>query len=159
MLNFETSTLHYGSTAAQGDFASNLKRPACPKPFGEGRSAPLTSSKFIEFPLSTVRICGQNFPISGGGYFRLLPYPLIKKGLRRINDEEERPFIFYIHPWEIDPDQPRLNSISFRSRFRHYVNLHKTESRFKKLLSDFRFSAISDLLNGSTATQQHFSNP
>jgi polysaccharide deacetylase family protein (PEP-CTERM system associated) len=109
-------------------------------------SNPTTSSKLIEFPISTLRICGQNLPISGGGYFRLFPYPLIKKGLRRINEEEERPFIFYIHPWEIDPDQPRINSISRKSRFRHYVNLHKTESKFKKLLTDFRFSSLKNIL-------------
>ena len=109
-------------------------------------SNPTTSSKLIEFPISTIRICGQNLPISGGGYFRLFPYPLIKKGLRRINEEEERPFIFYIHPWEIDPDQPRINSISRKSRFRHYVNLHKTESKFKKLLTDFRFSSLKNIL-------------
>jgi hypothetical protein len=126
--------------------ASNLKRPAETKPFGEGWSAPLTSSKLIEFPISTLRICGQNLPISGGGYFRLFPYSLIKKGLRRINEEEEQPFIFYIHPWEIDPDQPRINSISRKSRFRHYVNLHKTESKFKKLLTDFRFSSLKNIL-------------
>jgi len=61
----------------------------------------------------------------------------------------------HIHPWELDPDQPRINSISRKSRFRHYVNLDKTESKFKKLLSDFRFSAISDVLNLSTAKPQH----
>ena len=100
----------------------------------------------VEFPLSTVRIFGANLPVAGGGYFRLLPYSLIKKGLRRINDEEKQPFVFYIHPWELDPDQPRLNSVSFRSRFRHYVNLQKTESRFKKLLSDFNFCSIREVL-------------
>jgi hypothetical protein len=116
------------------------------------RSAPLTSSKLIEFPISTIRICGQNIPISGGGYFRLFPYSLIKKGLRRINEEEEQPFIFYIHPWEIDPDQPRMNSISRKSKFRHYINLDKTESRFKKLLTDFNFSSIKDLLKTNIIT-------
>jgi hypothetical protein len=132
-------------SAAQEILASNLKRPACPKPFGEGRSDPLTSSKLIEFPISTIRICGQNIPISGGGYFRLFPYSIIKRGLTRINRIEGMPFIFYLHPWEIDPDQPRINSISRKSRFRHYVNLHKTESKFKKLLSDFNFSSIKEI--------------
>jgi len=113
-----------------------------------GHSTLDTPHSLLEFPLSTVRFGGVNFPISGGGYFRLFPYFLIEKGLRRINEEEEQPFIFYIHPWEIDPDQPRINSISRKSRFRHYVNLHKTESKFKNLLSDFRFSAISNVLNG-----------
>ena len=115
-------------------------------------SNPATSSKFIEFPISTLRICGQNLPLSGGGYFRLFPYSLIKRGLRRINEEEEQPFIFYIHPWELDPDQPRLNSVSLKSRFRHYINLDKTESRFKKFLLDFRFSSIKDLLKTNIST-------
>jgi len=137
--------------------ASNLKR-----------SDPLTSndisvlpsalcsmryaSSIVEFPISTLRICGQNLPISGGGYFRLFPYSLIKKGLRRINEEEKQPFVFYIHPWELDPDQPRMNSISRRSRFRHYVNLNKTESKFRKLLLDFEFSSIKDLLKTNFST-------
>ncbi|MGQ9647786.1 MAG: XrtA system polysaccharide deacetylase [Thermodesulfobacteriota bacterium] len=136
LLNFETAALQYGSTATQGNSASNLKQ-----------SDPPGSGKLIEFPISTYRICGQNIPISGGGYFRLLPYRLIEKGLRRINQQEHQPFIFYIHPWELDPDQPRLNGVSFRSRFRHYTNLDKTESKFKNLLTDFNFCSVKELLN------------
>jgi hypothetical protein len=77
----------------------------------------------------------------------------------RINEQEKQPFIFYIHPWELDFEQPRINSISTLSKFRHYVNLDKTENRFKKLLGDFQFSTIRDLLeqNRSTATLQHSS--
>ena len=107
----------------------------------------------IEFPLSTVKLLGQNFPISGGGYFRLFPYSLIRRGLKNINQKEQKPFIFYIHPWELDFEQPRIKEVRLRSRFRHYVNLNKTESKFKKLLSDFQFSSIKELLrnNGSTA--------
>jgi len=142
-LNFETAALQHNSTNVLPPTSNGvLLQP----PTKVDSSNPTTSSKLIEFPISTLRICGQNLPISGGGYFRLFPYPLIKKGLRRINEEEERPFIFYIHPWEIDPDQPRINSISRKSRFRHYVNLHKTESKFKKLLTDFRFSSLKNIL-------------
>jgi len=112
----------------------------------------INSNSLIEFPISTVRILGQNIPISGGGYFRLLPYPLIKKGLKRINEVEQKPFIFYMHPWEIDPEQPRINGLSSRSKFRHYVNLNKTENKFKRLLGDFQFSTVRDLIeNCSTA--------
>jgi polysaccharide deacetylase family protein (PEP-CTERM system associated) len=100
----------------------------------------------IEFPLSTVRLLGQNIPISGGGYFRLFPYPIIKRGFRSINEIERKPFIFYMHPWEIDPDQPRINNLSFKRRFRHYFNLVKTEIKFKKLLEDFQFSTVKDLV-------------
>lgn len=110
------------------------------------------NSKFIiEFPISTVQLLGINFPISGGGYFRLFPYPFIKKGLKTINEIEERPFIFYLHPWEIDPGQPRVKDLPLRSRFRHYVNLNKTEFKFRKLLKDFQFSTVRDVIeNGNS---------
>ena len=112
-----------------------------------------THSFIVEFPLSTVQLLGMNLPISGGGYFRLFPYSLLKKGLKRINEKEQRPFIFYIHPWEIDPEQPRINGLSSRSKFRHYINLDKTESKFRRLLGDFQFSTIKQLLgfNSSAA--------
>ncbi len=100
----------------------------------------------IEFPLSTVKLFGQNVPISGGGYFRLFPYRLIRRGLKSINRREDKPFLFYIHPWELDPGQPKINGISPRSRFRHYVSLDKTEGRFRKLLKDFQFSTIHQFL-------------
>jgi polysaccharide deacetylase family protein (PEP-CTERM system associated) len=104
-------------------------------------------SKFmIEFPLSTIRLLGTNVPISGGGYFRLFPYPIIKRALKSINEKENKPFIFYLHPWEIDFEQPRIKEVRLRSRFRHYVNLNKTESRFRKLLEDFQFSSIREML-------------
>ena len=104
------------------------------------------SKALIEFPLSTVKLFGQNFPISGGGYFRLFPYSLIRKGLKSINQKEKKPFIFYIHPWEFDSDQPKIRSLSFKSKFRHYVNLDKTEERFRKLLRDFDFSSVKEIL-------------
>ena len=115
-----------------------------------GNTAPHCS--IIEFPISTVKVLGTNFPISGGGYFRLFPYPIIRRGLGSINEKEQKPFIFYIHPWEIDPNQPRINGLSSRSKFRHYVNLDKTEFKFKKLLSDFEFSSIRELLGNN---EQH----
>jgi polysaccharide deacetylase family protein (PEP-CTERM system associated) len=104
------------------------------------------SKLMIEFPLSTIRVLGTNIPISGGGYFRLFPYPFIKKGLKRINKVEKKPFIFYVHPWEIDPNQPRIKNLRMRSRLRHYINLDKTESKFKRLLGDFQFSTIRQIL-------------
>ena len=104
------------------------------------------STFIIEFPISTVKVFGQNIPISGGGYFRLFPYPIIRKALRSINEKEQKPFIFYMHPWEIDPNQPRINGLSFRSKFRHYVNLDRTEIKFRKLLEDFQFSTIRQIL-------------
>jgi polysaccharide deacetylase family protein (PEP-CTERM system associated) len=112
------------------------------------------NSKFIvEVPLSTVKLFGQNVPISGGGYFRLFPYSIIRKGLKSINEKENKPFIFYLHPWELDFEQPRIKEVSLRSRFRHYVNLNKTEFKFKRLLSDFQFSSIKEILGDNSSTE------
>jgi hypothetical protein len=96
-----------------------------------------------------VKVFGQNVPISGGGYFRLLPYPLVKAALKNINERENKPFIFYLHPWELDFEQPRIKEVGLKSRFRHYVNLNKTEVKLKRLLSDFQFSSIKELLRNS----------
>ena len=96
----------------------------------------------LEFPLSTLCLFNINFPISGGGYFRLLPYPFIERALRRIHRKEKQPLIFYIHPWEMDSTQPIIRGACVKSRFRHYTNLDKTEIRLKKLLMDFAFSSF-----------------
>lgn len=100
----------------------------------------------IEFPISTIRIFVNNFPVAGGGYFRLFPYQFIKWGFKRINIQERKPFIFYIHPWEFDENQPSIKGISITSKFRHYINLNKTEEKLKKLLNDFSFSRVKDVL-------------
>ena len=126
---------------------SAFRNPRCSTP-----SSGLPTLKYLlEFPLSTIRLGGMNIPISGGGYFRLFPYSSIKKRLTKINRMEGMPFIFYLHPWEIDPEQPRIDGISRKSRFRHYVNIGKTENRFSRILSDFRLSSILDVLNSNTA--------
>ncbi len=93
----------------------------------------------VEFPISTALFFGRRIPVSGGGYFRLFPYWFTKKALKRINNRERQPFVFYIHPWEIDSDQPRFKGARLLSRFRHYNNLHKTRARFERLLNDFDF--------------------
>jgi polysaccharide deacetylase family protein (PEP-CTERM system associated) len=100
---------------------------------------------FTEIPITTLSVAGKNFPIAGGGYFRLFPYPFTSWGLRQINRREKRPFVFYMHPWEIDPAQPRMKVASAKSRIRHYLNLHRTEERFKRLLADFHFAPINEL--------------
>lgn len=107
----------------------------------------------VEFPPSVCRIGKLNAPVGGGGYFRLYPAALTERWLARINSVEHQPFMFYIHPWEFDPDQPRLPG-SRRSRFRHYLNLDKTEQRTRRLLQRFRFGtmteALEPLLSSST---------
>lgn len=104
----------------------------------------------IEYPMSTCRLLGKNIPVSGGGYFRLLPFRLTKMLLARINEQEQRPFLFYLHPWEIDPEQPRILNAGLLSRFRHYNNLARTESRLQRLLESFHFMPI-PLPTGSAA--------
>jgi polysaccharide deacetylase family protein (PEP-CTERM system associated) len=101
----------------------------------------------IEFPLSTVKILGKNIPVAGGGYFRLFPLGFSRKALTRINQKEKRFFIFYLHPWEIDYDQPRIKGVGLKSRFRHYVNLSSTEKKFKLLLEIFPFTSFKSILN------------
>lgn len=100
----------------------------------------------VEFPLATARLWGVRIPVSGGGYFRLLPYPLIERGLRHINEREQRPFVFYLHPWEIDPGQPRVR-VGWLSRVRHYTNLHRCETRLHRLLDEFRFASVREVLD------------
>jgi len=95
-----------------------------------------------EFPISTAKVLGRNIPVAGGGYFRLFPYWLTKKLLNSINETEKQPFIFYLHPWEVDPGQPRFKNSKLLSKFRHYNNLSKTKERLERLLNDFKFGAI-----------------
>jgi len=105
------------------------------------------SASIVEAPGSTVKWGPLNLPVGGGGYFRILPYGWTRWGIRRLNEFEKLPAIFYLHPWEIDPDQPRL-SAGRLSRFRHYRNLEKTEDRLRALLREFRFSTMMSLLHG-----------
>jgi len=99
----------------------------------------------LEFPLSTAKIFNYKLPVAGGGYFRLYPYVLTKAGLAQVN-RRKQPFIFYLHPWEIDPKQPRIEA-SWFSRFRHYNNLEKCEPRLQQLMKDFQFGTSWQVLN------------
>jgi polysaccharide deacetylase family protein (PEP-CTERM system associated) len=101
--------------------------------------------RITEFPPSTLTWCGANLPVAGGGYFRLFPYSLTAWAIRRINDKEAQPAMAYLHPWEIDPEQPRV-SAGWRSRFRHYQNLRSTESKLIRLLDDFSWAPMSEVL-------------
>lgn len=96
----------------------------------------------LEIPMTTVRMGARNLPCSGGGFFRLLPYPMFRMGLRRFNAAESSAGLFYLHPWEIDPGQPIVRQAGWRSRFRHRVNLAATEGRLKRLLDDFAWDRL-----------------
>ena len=93
----------------------------------------------LEVPVATVRMLRNNLPAGGGGYFRLLPYAVSRWSIRRINTVDRKPAMFYFHPWEIDPDQPRVAGISAKTRFRHYLNLSRMAPRLARLLGDFRW--------------------
>ncbi|WP_404362201.1 XrtA system polysaccharide deacetylase [Marinobacter sp.] len=100
-----------------------------------------------EFPLTTAKLLGVTLPAAGGGYFRQFPYPLFRYLFRRASEGGTRPQMFYLHPWEIDPDQPRYNNASWFSRFRHYTNLDQCYGRLERLLTDFRFGTVSESYN------------
>jgi polysaccharide deacetylase family protein (PEP-CTERM system associated) len=104
-------------------------------PFEVWRQGP---ASLTEFPIGTVRLAGVNLPIGGGGYFRLLPYAAVERGIRRVNEREHQPVMFYVHPWELDPGQPRP-AMPWRHRFRHYVGFEKQEAKLACLFSQFRF--------------------
>ena len=102
---------------------------------------PRSRGALIEVPGSTTRLGLANLPIAGGGYFRILPYWWTRWGIERVNRQEGRPAVFYLHPWEIDPEQPRLRAGRL-GQFRHYRNLRRTELRLRQLLTDFRFETV-----------------
>jgi len=103
----------------------------------------------VEVPLTTMRLFGRNWPAGGGGYFRLMPYSLSRWLLRRVNRLEGQPAIFYFHPWEIDASQPRVPGIDAKTRFRHYLNLDRMERRLRKLLFDFEWGRVDEILLGA----------
>ncbi len=103
---------------------------------------PLNGHGILEVPITTVRVFGQNLPTGGGGYFRLLPYPIYRWALKRVNEQDRQPGVFYCHPWEIDPDQPRQDGIGWKTRFRHYTNLGRMETRLRRLLTDFAWGRM-----------------
>ncbi len=109
----------------------------------------IPNHNITEYPISTSLIFGKKIPIAGGGYFRIFPYWFTNMALKKVNQKEQQPFIFYFHPWEIDPDQPRMKNAKLLSKFRHYRNLHKTLSRLQKLLGNFHFTPLQGLQNSS----------
>ena len=99
-------------------------------------------SEFLEIPVSTVQVFNWKMPCGGGGYFRLAPYAASKWAIARVNRVDNQPCVFYFHPWEIDPDQPRQKNISAKTRVRHYLNLERTERRLARLLKEFRWGRL-----------------
>jgi len=102
-------------------------------------------SRLTEIPITTVAMFGRNWPCGGGGYFRLVPYSVSKWALRRVNEMEGESAVFYFHPWEVDPDQPRISGLGLKTKFRHYFNLRRVESRVDRLLRDFRWGRMDQI--------------
>lgn len=100
------------------------------------------SADLLEIPVTTTRLLNRNLPAGGGGYFRLLPYCASRALIRRVNRIDRKPSVFYFHPWEIDPGQPHQPGIGLKTRFRHYLNLDRTESRLRSLLRDFKWRSL-----------------
>ena len=99
----------------------------------------------IELPISTLQLVGWTIPCGGGGYFRLFPYAVSRWAIARINRLEKKPYIFYMHPWEVDPDQPRQAGLSIKSRARHYLNLHRMEGRLNQMLGQFNWGRMDEV--------------
>lgn len=114
----------------------------------------------LELPVTTVKLGANNYPCGGGGYFRLLPYPVSRWAMARVNRLDKQSCIFYFHPWEIDPAQPRQTGINLKTRFRHYLNLSRMEARLGSLLMDFSWDTMANVFlragknhNNQTAVQ------
>lgn len=103
---------------------------------------PAGDARLLELPITTVEWGGRRFPCGGGGYFRLYPYRVSRWALSRVNEREGAPAIFYFHPWEIDPGQPRVHEAALRTRFRHYLNLERMKARLERLLGDFQWDRM-----------------
>ena len=114
-----------------------------------------TAGRLIEIPMTTVRLGGRNLPCAGGGYFRLMPYGLFRLLLRRFNRVDAASGVFYFHPWEIDPGQPRIEAASRRSQFRHTVNLDAMHDRLERLLRDFAWGRMDRVFASAIARSAH----
>ncbi len=118
---------------------------------GAPRFAYRPRAGLLEVPPTTLRVFNRNLPSSGGGYFRLFPYALSRWMLQSVNQRDGESAIFYFHPWEIDPDQPRVAGIDLKTRFRHYVNLQRNEAKLCRLLDDLRWDRMDRIFLGERA--------
>jgi len=115
------------------------------------RSESVDGKKILEIPIPTLRKNNRNTGIGGGGYFRLYPYWLSKRRIDKFHQQEQKPYSFYFHPWEIDPEQPVIKEAPLKSKFRHYINLSRMECKLEKLLIDYRWDTVKSVyLNGNS---------
>ena len=124
--------------------------PEAPRfPFNPGEQFK-RGSGLLEVPVTTLKLGGRTWPCGGGGYFRLFPYALSRWALQRVNQDDGQAAVFYFHPWEIDPQQPRQQGIGLKTRVRHYLNLNRMESRLDRLLADFRWGRMDQVFLGTS---------
>jgi polysaccharide deacetylase family protein (PEP-CTERM system associated) len=115
---------------------------------------PITNGHgIVEFPLSTITFLGRRLPVAGGGYFRLLPYSVTRRAIQHLNKREQQPAIVYLHPWELDVHQPKVR-VGWLSQLRHSINTHSTEGKLRRLLRDFRFAPVREILTQSGVLTQ-----
>ncbi len=112
---------------------------------------PVAQGRMLEVPVTTVRLGGRNINCGGGGWFRLFPYRFTRWAMRQANQQLGQSGVFYFHPWEIDPDQPRLEGLAARTRLRHYLNLRRTYGRLDQLLRDFHWGRMDEIFLGAGA--------
>ncbi|WP_446810197.1 XrtA system polysaccharide deacetylase [Methylomonas sp. 2BW1-5-20] len=114
---------------------------------------PENAPKLLEIPITTLNVLDRNIPCGGGGFFRLYPYQFSKWAYRYLNDHEKQSGIFYFHPWEIDPEQPRQHDLSFKTQFRHYLNLNRMQNRLNSLLTDFAWDTMRNVFLSKQTNQ------
>ncbi|MBB5519198.1 XrtA system polysaccharide deacetylase [Amphiplicatus metriothermophilus] len=141
----------YEALAAAGYLYSSSAHPVAHDHYGDPRGPrepfrPLTGRALVEAPVATAEIFGRRVSCAGGGWFRAMPYAASRALLRRAAASAGGPVVFYFHPWEIDPDQPRIAGASLKARLRHYLNLDRMEGRLRRLLADFQWVRIDDAL-------------
>ena len=115
---------------------------------------PLAQSSLVEIPVTTAILGGRRVAAGGGGFFRVLPYAFSRWAIRQVNQHENRPAVFYFHPWEIDPDQPRVSNAPMRSRLRHYTNLHRMASKLEGLVRDFDWCRMDQIVHREAGRTQ-----
>ncbi|MDE2437707.1 MAG: DUF3473 domain-containing protein, partial [Sphingomonadales bacterium] len=111
---------------------------------------PLPWSDLLEIPVTTAQFAGRRLAAGGGGFFRVLPYGFSRWAIRQVNEREDRPAVFYFHPWEIDPEQPRVTNASLRSKVRHYTNLGVMADKLEQLIGDFSWDRMDVLASRET---------
>lgn len=112
---------------------------------------PVVGSDFLEIPVTTAQLGSKRLAAGGGGFFRLLPYAFSRWAIRQVNNDEQRPAVIYFHPWEIDPDQPRVTNAPIRSKLRHYTKLEVMADKLRRLPKDFRWDRLDNIVASEKA--------